>query len=324
MSLRTIDPREFRQASESSMNKLNGMKILISGPAGKLAYPLAVELAQDNEVWGIARFSDEDARERLEVAGLTTRPVDLAVGDFGDLPDNFDYVLHFAAFIDPGNDFEKAIRINAEGTGLLMSHCRHSKACLVVSTGAIYAPNANPAHLYSEDDPIGGGMHPSPTYGISKIAQEAVARTAARQYNLPTTIARMNASYSNSAGMPTRQFDEMMAGRSIVIPTGDPAIFNPIHQDDINAQIPKLLAVASVPATVLNWAGDDAVGVEEWCNFMAELAGINASFDIRSIAMKSVATDNTRRRSLIGDCKVHWQDGLRRIVNERLLREKLA
>ena len=161
------------------MNKLEGMKILITGPAGKLAYPLSIELAQDNEVWGIARFSDEAARNNLETAGLTTRSIDLAVGDFGGLPLDFDYVLHFAAFIEPGNNFEKAIKINAEGTGLLMRHCRSAKACLVVSTGAVYAPHENPTHAYAEDDPIGVGMHPSLTYGISKIAQEAVARSAA-------------------------------------------------------------------------------------------------------------------------------------------------
>ena len=33
---------------------LTGEKILITGPAGRIAYGLARSLAADNEVWGIA------------------------------------------------------------------------------------------------------------------------------------------------------------------------------------------------------------------------------------------------------------------------------
>ena len=36
---------------------LKGEKILIPGPAGQIATPIAKALAKDNEVWGIARFS---------------------------------------------------------------------------------------------------------------------------------------------------------------------------------------------------------------------------------------------------------------------------
>ena len=37
---------------------LQDEKILITGPAGRIAYGLARSLVADNEVWGIARFSD--------------------------------------------------------------------------------------------------------------------------------------------------------------------------------------------------------------------------------------------------------------------------
>tara|TARA_B110000503_G_scaffold55997_1_gene89826 strand:+ start:3167 stop:4087 length:921 start_codon:yes stop_codon:yes gene_type:complete len=304
------------------MDKLLGQKILITGPAGKLALPLSTELAADNDVWGIARFSDVESRDRCEALGITTRAIDLSEGDFGDLPRDFDYVLHFAAVIDSGMDFERALRINAEGTGLLMKHCQKAKACLIVSTGAVYSLNSSPEHLYKEDDPLGGGSHPAPTYAISKIAQEAVARSAARQYKLPTTIARMNASYSSSAGMPVRHLDNLVKGIPIVIPNSDPAVFSPIHQDDINAQVPRLLSVASIPATILNWAGDDVVSVEEWCRYMASLAKMEVNFDYRDIGLKSLANDNSLRRSLIGECRVNWREGLRRVFAERYPSEK--
>ena len=53
-------------------------RILVTGPAGQIAFPLAARLARDNEVWGIARFGDAAARDRVEQTGITTRAVDLA------------------------------------------------------------------------------------------------------------------------------------------------------------------------------------------------------------------------------------------------------
>ena len=41
---------------------LRGEKILITGPAGRVAFPLAARLAADNEVWGIARFGTAGER----------------------------------------------------------------------------------------------------------------------------------------------------------------------------------------------------------------------------------------------------------------------
>ena len=41
---------------------LSGEKVLLTGPAGRIAFPLARSLAADNEVWGVARFSDPATR----------------------------------------------------------------------------------------------------------------------------------------------------------------------------------------------------------------------------------------------------------------------
>ena len=168
------------------MRSLSGAKILVTGPAGQIAFPLASRLARDNEVWGIARFGNAQTRERVEKVGIQTRCVDLADPQWGDLPNDFDYLLHLAAFIAPGEDYETALRINAEGTGLLMRFCRKARGCLVMSTNSVYASESDPTEPAVEDAPLGSGYQPfAPTYSVSKIAQEAVARTAARLYDLP-------------------------------------------------------------------------------------------------------------------------------------------
>ena len=102
---------------------LSDEKILITGPAGQIAEPLTRFLAADNEVWGIARFSDPESRPRVEGYGVTTRTIDLGSGDFGDLPDDFTYVLHLAADQAGGPDYDRALRNNAEGTAESEVNC---------------------------------------------------------------------------------------------------------------------------------------------------------------------------------------------------------
>ena len=68
---------------------MRGCKILITGPTGQVAAPVARALAIDNEVWGIARFTDAAAHDGLEKAGVRCETVNLAAGDFTGLPSDF-------------------------------------------------------------------------------------------------------------------------------------------------------------------------------------------------------------------------------------------
>ena len=85
---------------------ITGKKILITGPAGQIAFPMAEELAADNEVWGLARFSDPATRARVEAVGVRAVASDLASGDFSgrvQVP-NRDELGSLAANINLMND----------------------------------------------------------------------------------------------------------------------------------------------------------------------------------------------------------------------------
>lgn len=300
------------------MTGIQNEKILITGAAGQIGFPLATELAKDNEVWGVARFRDTSVRERLEAAGVTTRSVDLAEPDFSVLPKDFAYVIHFAVFQQPGQDFDHALCVNAEGTGLLMSYFRNVRAFLGMSSCSVYGAAPDPSYKVKETDPLDNSVQPySETYAISKIAQEAVTRFAARQWNIPTTIARMGVSYGPNGGLPAYQFDMMLGGQDVTVEASRPSFCNPIHQDDINRQALLLLGVASVPATIVNWAGDEAVEVETYCRYMAEIANLMPRFKKIDGDIQHTPTDNTRRRQLIGDCTIGWQEGMRQMIAMR-------
>jgi nucleoside-diphosphate-sugar epimerase len=294
---------------------IRGEKILITGPAGRIAFGLARSLAAENEVWGIARFSDPASRAEVDALGVTTRALDFSEGRFGDLPSDFTYLLHLAADFS-ASDYERALRVNAEGTGFLLEHCRRAKAALVMSTVTTYKPHADPWHAFREDDPPGDAMLPGQApYSISKIAQEAVARTCARMFELPITIARMGAAYGERGGLPVWHLRAIASGAPVRT-RFDPMPYSTIHDDDIAAQLEPLLGAASVPATIVNWAGDEAVSVQQWSAYFAELLGVEAKVIVELAPGASIGavTDATKRRAITGPCRVDWRTGFRRLV----------
>ncbi|HEY7052033.1 MAG TPA: NAD(P)-dependent oxidoreductase [Mycobacterium sp.] len=288
-----------------------GSKILITGPTGQVAGPVARALAAANEVWGIARFHDAAARKALEDAGVRCETVNLALGDFTGLPADFEYVVNMA--VAKSGNWDKDLGANAESVGLLMAHCRSAKAFLHCSSAAVYDP--------PDDEPRTeraalGDNHRFlfPTYSISKIAGEVVARSMARTLGLPTIIARLNVPYGDNGGWPYFHMEMMLSGVPIPVPPGGPARYNPIHEDDIVATIPKLLEAASVPATTVNWAGEQTVSLQEWCTYLGSLVGREPVFEESDQALRGNQVDVTRMRELIGATTVDWRDGMRRLA----------
>ena len=296
--------------------KLDGKKILVTGPTGQVALPIALALAKSNDVWGLARFSDASAREQLDLAGVTCVTADLATTDFDDLPENFDDVLTFAVTKGGNTDWDRDLAANAESVGLLMAHCKKAKAVLHCSSTAVYQ-HQGPTHPLTEDDALGDNHRVMmPTYSLAKIAAEAVARTAAREHRVPTTIARLNVPYGDNGGWPYYHLLYMKSGAPIPLHPEKPNLFNPIHEDDLIRQVPKLLEAASVPATIVNWAGAPA-SIEEWCAYLGELTGLEPRFDETPDTIGSVTCDLTRMHKLVGDTTVPWRDGIRRMVEAR-------
>lgn len=290
---------------------MRGSKILITGATGQVATPIALAFAADNEVWGAARFTDPAARERLEQAGVRCAAVNMAAGDFTGLPADFDYVLNFA--VAKSGRWDKDLAVNAESAGLLMSHCRGVRAFLHCSSGAVYDP--------PDDEPrtertVYGDNHTPllPTYSISKIAGEVVVATMARALGIPATIARLNVPYGDNGGWQRYHLEMMLGGTPIPVPPGGPAVYNPIHEDDIIAMVPKLLELASVPATTVNWAGDQFISIQDWCAYLGSLVGREPVFEESDRALRGNPLDVTRMHELIGTTTVDWRDGMRRMA----------
>jgi UDP-glucuronate 4-epimerase len=295
---------------------MEGKRILLTGATGQVGLPVALALADANEVFAVARFGDAGARGRLEDAGVTCITADLVAGDFSEVPADVDHVANFA--VAKTGDFDKDLAANVEALGMLMYHCREATSFLHCSSTAVYEPNGH--HDFAEGDPLGDNHRPFgflPTYSVTKIAAEAMARYGARQWDLPTTIARLSVPYGDNGGWPAFHFEMMLAGQPVPVHEDAPSEFNPIHEDDIVAQVPKLFEIAAVPATVVNWAGPEPVSIEDWCLHLGELVGIMPTFAPTTATIESVRVDTTRMHELVGPAEVDWREGLRRMVVNR-------
>jgi nucleoside-diphosphate-sugar epimerase len=293
---------------------LEGARILVTGPTGQVALPVTLALARTNDVVGVARFRDPGARRRLEEAGVTCIEVNLAAGDFDAVPRDFDYVLNLA--VVKSNRWDVDLAANAEATGLLMAHCRDARAWLQCSSTGVYQPAG--LHPLVESDPLGDNHRViMETYSIAKIAAETVARLGARQWGLPVTVARLNVPYGDNGGWPAFHLAMIEAGHPVPLHPERPNRFNPIHEDDIVRMLPRLLEIASVPATTVNWGGSETADIEEWCAVLGEIVGRAPTFVETEQTIASVVIDPTLMHELVGRTAVDWRDGMRRMVAAR-------
>jgi nucleoside-diphosphate-sugar epimerase len=311
-------PREHAPQGRPARGKhmLKGKKILVTGGTGNIGAPIVEDFARDNEVWCAARFSNAQLKADFEARGVKTCFYDMWTGDTSGLPDDFDYVVHSGLVMGAEmTEHETAIRINTESTALLMQHCRKAKGFLHLSAASVYRRHPDhPHHAYVETDDLAtDGATYSMIYPTVKIAVEGAVRAVARVLGLPTVIARMNAAYGvHSHGGVAVMYQRMMAaGKPIAVPIGYDNIGSPIAAKDIGRQAHLLLEAATCPATIVNWAGDEGVNDRDLCAYIGELTGLTPTYTESKITLDVFLSDNTLRKKLIGDCEVHWKDGLR-------------
>ncbi|MFE3783990.1 NAD-dependent epimerase/dehydratase family protein [Amycolatopsis sp. NPDC059090] len=297
---------------------MRGKKILITGGTGQVARPVAEALAADNEVWCLGRFGAPRIADELVARGIKTFRWDMddpRADTLNGVPEDFTHVIHSAVRRGEDGDFTAAVAVNSVAAGQLMSHCRTAEAFLYVSTGAVYARQTLD-HLYTESDPIDGKADWLPAYPVGKIAAEGAVRAFGRVLGLPTTIARLNIAYGPGGygGVPMLYFKRMLAGEQIPVPVEGQNWCSPLYTDDLVRQVPKLWDAAAVDTTLVNWGGDESVGITDCVRHLQELTGVTARLASSEVTRETYRFDPSLRRQLTGPCEVGWRDGIRRTV----------
>jgi UDP-glucuronate 4-epimerase len=286
-------------------------KILVTGVTGKIAFPIARALAKDNEVWGAARLGKPGDHDKLKRAGIRPTPLDISIGDFSRLPDDFTYVFHAA--VDPGaGEWRQCVQTNAHHSGKLLYHCRNTKGFVYCSTGSIYKFAGKPLR---EADAPGAPLRAN--YSFSKVAGESVCTWISEQFGIPLTIIRICSTYGPEGGTPADRLEMMLQGKPIRLYPDAPNNYNPIYEDDYVQLGIRAMEVAANPPVVVNWAGSETVSVEDYCAYMGELVGVKPIFEYSREAHTPLWPDVTHMHEVLGRTKVHWRDGFRRMIEAR-------
>lgn len=297
---------------------LSNKKILITGLTGNLAGSIANALVNENELWGVARYSKEGSRDFWNAKGVKTVVADLADGNFVGLPTDFDYVIHAAANCAP-ETYLLGMHDNAQSTAMLMAHCQNAKAFLHISTVGVHAPHQDPLHQYAETDLTGGAVM-GPTSGHyegTKLAAEGVAWGMAKHLNLPTTVARLGVQYGtfHDGGMLGVFLKMMLAGMAIPLPKGQSNIIQPISDDDVVNFLEPLFDAASVPPELVYLVGDETIKTREAMEYFGELAGVAPTFTDEGFEYPTYQFNTTKRMAIAGPCQVKLKDGLTKLYD---------
>ncbi len=297
---------------------LSGKKVLITGATGLIARPIAELLSSRNQVWALSIFNEAEApgRAALEAHGVHCLPWDMAQQPIPEeIPADITHVLH-TAMLRETDSYDAAIDVNGLAVARIMHRFRTAEAFFFVSSTAIYKHLAAD-HRHKETDPLGGGLVFIPAYQVSKIAAEAVVRSLAALYQLPTVIVRPGVCYGSGSwgGVPIMFLKKMMAGELIEQPPEGQCFSMPIDVADIARMTPALLGAAAVPSTILNLAGDDAVTDQEYLGYISEITGVPLRFKRGSYYRDMYLCDNSRRVAIAGTCHVGWRDGIRRAID---------
>lgn len=294
---------------------LRGRRVLVTGATGQVAGPVAQHFAAENEVFLLGRFRRPEDEEKARALGGIPVRADLA-GDLSAVPRDVDAVLHFAVVKRGADRFDDDLVANAEGAGRLLAHCRGARAFLHCSSAAVY--QAKGGEPVRESDPLGDHHRRMlPTYSLSKIASESVVRFACREHGVPTTVARLGVPYGSAGGWPFVHLVMMKQGLPIPVHPSGRNRFPLLHEDDYVAHVEGLLGAASVPATIVNWAGSEDTCIEDWCARLGELTGLEPKLEPSASALEPLPLDLTRMHALLGPTRVPWREGIRRMVELR-------
>lgn len=213
------------------------MKILVTGGAGFLGQQLTRALLDR----GSLRLASGDAKiDRVvcfdQTAGVLQDPrVDYVTGDISDpatvrglVDRDTVVVVHLAAVVSGGAeaDFDLGMRVNLDGTRLLLEACRaagHQPRVLFTSSIAVFGGDLPPV--------VTDATTPTPqgSYGVQKLIGELLVQDFSRKgyidgrsVRVPTVVVRPGLPNAAASGFASGIIREPLAGVEAILPV-DPS-----------------------------------------------------------------------------------------------------
>lgn len=251
--------------------------IVILGVAGKMGVTLAMmarraldELGRKNDqVIGVARFSDPAAREKLEDAGVETVRCDLlerdAVLTLPDAP-NVIFMAGQKFGTSSGPELTWAMNVLVPANACE----KYSRSRIVAfSTGCVYPLTPVSYGGSREEDELA----PPGDYANSCVGRERVFSYYSQKHQTPVTIYRLNYAIDFRYGVLLDVAQKVYNGEEFDVTMGHA---NVIWQGDANAQAIQCLAHAGTPPNIFNITGPETVSLRALAHRFAARFGSKA------------------------------------------------
>ena len=264
-------------AALAALEKLDS-DLVILGVSGKMGPTLARmavraldQLNSPHRVYGVARFSQPDTRDRLEGWGVQTLACDLLErAQLASLPDSGNVIYMTGQKFGTTGNQHMTWAINTYLPALACE--RYLDARIVAfSTGNVYplVPVVASGPLESEPPaPVG-------EYAMSCLGRERIFDYFARKHGLRCAIVRLNYAVEMRYGVLVDIARQVYADQPVALDMG---AANVIWQGDANAQALALLDHCTAPPFVLNVTGPETVSVRRVAQTLGSLLGKEPRF----------------------------------------------
>ncbi len=261
-----------------AVRRLDGDWVVL-GVAGKMGPTLArmAKRASDEaggkrRVFGVSRFSDSAARQRLEDAGVETLRGDLLDEAFvAGLPDAANVV--YMAGMKFGTRGNESLTW-AMNTLLPAAVCRRYRGGRIAafSTGNVYGLTPVTSGGSRETDP----PNPAGEYAMSCLGRERVFEHYARTDGTAVSILRLNYACETRYGVLVDLAQKVLGGKPVDLSMG---MANVIWQGDANAAALRSIEFAASPLFVLNLAGPEQASIRRLCGDLGRRLGVEPVFE---------------------------------------------
>lgn len=256
----------------ASFRKLDS-DLIVLGVSGKMGPTLArmaaraiAELALPYKVYGVARFSQPEARDGLEAAGIHTIQCDLLDrAALARLPDSRNVIFMAGQKFGTTGAQHMTWGINTYLPALAAERYIQART-VVFSTGNVYPLTpvvSGGAREGDEPNPLG-------EYAASCLGRERIFEYFSRTQGLPCAIMRLNYAVEMRYGVLVDVAARVYAGEEVDVSMG---AANVIWQGDANAQALALLAHCDSPPFICNITGPEIVSIRRVAEQFGEIFG---------------------------------------------------
>ena len=268
------------QALIDDLAALDGDIIIlgVGGKVGPCLARMAKRAAPHKRILGVARFSDNAVKQRLEDWGVETLACDLldrgAVAALPKLPN----VIYMAGRkFGTSGDEHFTWAMNAHVPALVAEAFAQSRI-VAFSTLCVYPFTDVMGPLSNEDTapvPIG-------EYANSCVGRERILQYFSHRFGTPGRLIRLNYAIDLRYGVLFDIANWVYTGQPIDLRAGHA---NVIWQGDVNAQVLRALRHCETPTRPLNMGGPEQVSVRALAQTFAERFGLTPVFENQESGM---------------------------------------